>query len=163
MKHEATLIYTQQIIRSAVFAFWRRTVGVGFGVAMAMVAGSLVYLLWVGDRSWVVGVEATVLLFGVAIALTVYVVHYRNAIAKLRQMPSLQATFVAEEQQFTATSEIGSTTLAWSSVKELWRFESCWLLLFSKAQFMTLPLECLPTEMQAFILERLRAVGANIG
>lgn len=162
MKHEATLIYTQQLIRSAVFAFWRRTVGVGFGVAIAMVAGSLAYLLWVGNRSWVVGVEATVLLFGVAIALTVYVVHYRNAIAKLRQMPSLQATFVAEEQQFTATSAIGSTTLAWASVKELWRFESCWLLLFSKAQFMTLPLDGLPAEMQAFILERLRASGAKI-
>jgi hypothetical protein len=162
MKHEATLIYTQQLIRSAVFAFWRRTVGVGFGVAMAMVAGSLAYLLWAGDRSWVVGVEAAVLLFGVAIALTVYVVHYRNAIAKLRQMPSLQARFVAEQQQFTATSEIGSTTLAWSSVKELWRFESCWLLLFSKAQFMTLPLDCLPAQMQAFMLERLRASGAKI-
>jgi hypothetical protein len=161
MKHEATLIYTEQLIRTAVLAFWRRTVGVGFVFAIAAVAGGLVAFLWFGVTSWVVGALATVLVFAVAFAVTLYVVHYRNAITKLRQMPSFRATFVAEEWQFSVTSELGSSTLPWSSVQDLWRFERCWLLLFSKAQFITLPLECLPTEMQSFILQRMQAAGSK--
>ena len=161
MKHEATLIYTEQLLRAAVFAFWRRTVGVGFGFALAVVASSLVVLLWQGVTSWVVGALAMLVFFAAAFPATLYVVHYRNAFAKLRQMPSCRATFVAEDTHFTVTSEAGSSTVAWSSVYQLWRFHSCWLLLFSKAQFITLPLHCLSTEMQSFILQRIQACSSS--
>lgn len=157
MKHEATLIFTEQLLRSAVFAFWRRTVGLGFGLALAVVAGSLAALLSQGVTSWVVGALATVLVFAAAFAVTLYVVHYRNMLAKLRQMPSHRAIFVAENAQFSISSEAGSSMLPWSSVQELWQFQSFWLLLFSKAQFITLPVECLSIEMQSFILQRIQA------
>ena len=159
MKHSATLIYTESLIREAVFGFWRRSIGVGFYVAVIWVAASLAWLVWRGNSSWVVGVLATVLLFGVLFAATLYVVHYRNAICKLRGMPSKQANFVAEEAGFSVASELDSTNTPWSSVTELWRFEKCWLLLFSKAQFITLPLACLPDDMRQFIAERVSARG----
>ena len=34
MSHEATLIYSESLLRQAVFAFWRRSVGVGFLLAL---------------------------------------------------------------------------------------------------------------------------------
>ncbi len=157
MKHVATLIYTESLIREAVFGFWRRSVGVGFYVAVIWVAAFLGWLVWRGNSSWVVGVLATVLLFGVLFAATLYVVHYRNAISKLRNMPSKQANFVADEAGFSVESELGSTTMPWSSVIELWRFQTCWLLLFSKAQFITLPLACLSDDMRQFIANRVEA------
>ncbi len=36
--HEATLIYSEALLRQAVFAFWRRSVGVGFFVALLIAA-----------------------------------------------------------------------------------------------------------------------------
>ena len=55
MPHQLTFTYTESLLRRAVFAFWWRTVGVGFFVAMAVLAGSLVFLVGQGNRSWVGG------------------------------------------------------------------------------------------------------------
>ena len=161
MKYETTLIYTESLIREAVFAFWRRSVGVGFGVGVMAVAASLGWLVSQGNTTWLVGVLATILLFALLMAITLYCVHYRAAVGKLRGMPSKQAVLVAEDAHFIVTSELGSSTLPWSSVQEIWHFESGWLLLFSKAQFITLPLACVPPDMQQFIENRVVTAGGK--
>jgi hypothetical protein len=77
-------------------------------------------------------------------------------------MSQPRATFRADESSFTMSSDIGTTTLQWSAVKELWQFQSVWLLLYSKAQFTTLPLACLPLETQAHIVQCIRAAGGKV-
>jgi hypothetical protein len=162
MSHEATLIYSTALLRQAVFAFWWRSVGVGFFVALLIAAIGLVVLVALGQSSWIVGGLATVLAVGVAFAIVVYVVHYRRSLQKFRQMDKPQALFRAEESSFTMISDIGTTTLQWSAVKELWQFSNVWLLLYSKAQFTTLPLACLPPETQAYIVQRVRTAGGKV-
>ena len=78
MPHEATLIYSKALLRQAVFAFWRRSVGVGFFVALLIAALGLVVLVALGQSSWIIGGLATVLAVGIAFAMVVYVVHYRD-------------------------------------------------------------------------------------
>src|SRR6266536_679041 len=117
MSHEATLIYSEPLLRQAVFAFWRRSVGVGFVVALTVVALSLGALLAQGSASWLVGALAAVLVVGVAFAVALYFVHYRGSLRKFRAMGSPPATFRAEESSFTISSGIGTTTLQWSAVK----------------------------------------------
>src|SRR6185503_15604521 len=133
MSHETTLIYSESLLRQAVFGFWRRSVGVGFFVALLIAAIGLVVLVALGQSSWIIGGLATVLAVGVAFAIVVYVVHYRRSLQKFRQMDKPQALFRAEESSFTMISDIGTTTLQWSAVKELWQFSNVWLLLYSKA------------------------------
>ena len=162
MPHEATLIYSTTLLRQAVFAFWRRSVGVGFFVALLIAALGLVILVALGQASWIIAALATVLALGIAFAIAVYVVHYRRSLQKFHQMDNPQATFRAEESSFTMVSDIGTTTLQWSAVKELWQFSSVWLLLYSKAQFTTLPLACLPAETQAYIVQCVRAAGGKV-
>lgn len=162
MQHQATLLYSEPLLRRAVVAFWRRTVGRGFLVAQVAVAVCLAALLRQGDRSWVVGAFATILVLSVAFLAALYVVHYRNAMGKFREMGAPQASMLAEESGFTFASGIGSSSLRWASVREVWRFDEVWLLLFSKAQFVTLPVGCLPPEMRAFILERVKAAGGKV-
>lgn len=77
-------------------------------------------------------------------------------------MGTPQASFLAEDASFTITSGLGSVTVGWSSIREVWRFEQFWLLLFSKGQFSTSPLACVPAEMQAYIQQRVRATGGKI-
>ena len=162
MPHEATLIYSTTLLRQAVFAFWKRSVGVGFFVALLIASLGLVILVALGQASWIIAALATVLALGIAFAIVVYVVHYRRSLQKFHQMDKPQAMFRAEESSFTMVSDIGTTTLQWSAVKELWQFSNVWLLLYSKAQFTTLPLACLPPETQAYIVQCVRAAGGKV-
>ncbi len=77
-------------------------------------------------------------------------------------MDKPQALFRAEASSFTMSSDIGTTTLQWSAVKELWQFQNVWLLLYSKAQFTTLPLACLSPETQAYIVQCIRDAGGKV-
>jgi drug/metabolite transporter (DMT)-like permease len=162
MSHETTLIYSETLLRQAVFAFWRRSVGVGFIVALLVGALGLIVLIAQGVASWLAGALAAVLVLGIGFAAAVYFVHYRKSLRKFRQMDKPQATFRADESSFTMSSDIGTTTLQWSAVKELWQFPGVWLLLYSKAQFSTLPLACLSPETQAYIVQRVRASGGKV-
>jgi len=162
MPHEATLIYSESLLRQAVFGFWRRSVGVGFFVALLIAALGLVVLMALGQASWIIAALAAVLVLGIAFAIVVFVVHYRRSLHKFRQMDQPRATFRADESSFTMGSDIGTTTLQWSAVKELWQFPSVWLLLYSKAQFTTLPVACLPPETQDYIVQCVRAAGGKV-
>ena len=162
MSYETTLIYTEPLVRQAVFAFWRRSIGIGYVIALVVTASSLGLLIAQGNTSWLIGALATALAFGVLLIVLLYLVHYRNSLNKFREMGSPHATFHAEEAGFTISSGIGTTTLQWSAIKELWQFSGVWLFLYSKAQFSTLPLAGLPPEMQAFILQRVQAAGGKI-
>ncbi len=162
MSYEATLIFTEPLVRKAVLAFWRRSVGVGFILALLVLALFLGFSLAQGDTSWVVGALGAVLFIGVAFAVATYFVHYRASLRKFRAMGSPQATFRADETSFTIISSIGTVTYDWSVVKELWRFPEVWLLLYSPAQFSTLPLACLPPPMQAFVLQHVQAAGGKV-
>jgi hypothetical protein len=162
MNYETTLTYSEPLIRQAVFAFWRRSVGVGFLVALLLIALGFAFYLARGEASWVVGVLGTVFAVGVLFALALYFVHYRNSLAKFRDMGSPNATFSANDSSFTISSGAGTATLQWSVVKELWQTPTAWLLLYSKAHFSTLPVACLSPDMQAFILQRVQAAGGKI-
>ena len=162
MQHRATLRYTEDLVSRAVFAFWRRSVGVGVLVAVGLMIAMLVWRLAEGDRSWLVGLMAAIVLIGILLPLMVYLVHYRNSIGKFRQMAEPLAEFIADEDQFTLSSSLGATTLKWNAVTEVWRLDTLWLLLFSKAQFVTLPLEGMSEQMRSFVLDKVRAAGGKI-
>ena len=162
MSHEATLIYSESLLREAVFGFWRRSIGMGFIlmlVALVVVLGVLVAL---GAPVWIIVTLAVLLVLAAAVAVALYIGYYRNSLRKFRTMSTPRATFRADESSFTMTSDAGTTTLQWSAVKELWQFPSVWLLLYSKTQFSTLPLACLPPDIQAFVQERVREAGGKV-
>ena len=162
MSHETTLIYSESLLREAGCVFWRRSIGMGFIlmlVALAVVLGVLVAL---GAPVWIIVTLAVLLVLAAAVAVALYIGYYRNSLRKFRTMSTPRATFCADESSFTMTSDAGTTTLQWSAVKELWQFPSVWLLLYSKTQFSTLPLACLPPDIQAFVQERVREAGGKV-
>ncbi|THJ24076.1 MAG: YcxB family protein [Nitrospira sp. CG24E] len=162
MPHEATLIYSESLLRQAVFAFWRRSVGLGFILMLVVLAAILVGIIALGASLWLIVTLAVILAIAAGIAVALYVGYYRNSLRKFRTMEKPQATFCADESSFTMSSDAGTTTLQWSAVKELWQFPSVWLLLYSKTQYSTLPLACLPPETQAFVQERVREAGGKV-
>jgi hypothetical protein len=157
-----TFHYNEPLLRRAVLCFWWRTIGPGFLIFLMLAAGFVAWLVSRGDTSWVVGALATALAFAVIMMAVLYVVHYRNTLGKFKAMGNPEVTFKACESSFSVVSALGSSMLQWSSVTEIWRFPSFWLLFFSKAQFITLPLADIAPEAQAFILERVQDSGGKI-
>ncbi len=160
--HEIALKYSDTIVRQAVLGFWWRVVGFRFLIALGMVAIGLVGLLRTGDRSWIVGVLASALALGIAFIVALYVIHYSHSMQKFRALGKGQALLKVSTTELTLSSGAGSATLPWSAVAELWQFKTCWLLLFSKAQFVTLPLVDMNAEVQTFIVDRVRNSGGKI-
>lgn len=163
MSYQFSFTYSKSLLREAVLRFWWHVLGWRFFIALGMVLWSFISLLIQGDTSWIFGVNACVLVLGIAFMTLLYSIHYRNMMSKFREMGSSQATFTASESTFTLSSEIGNTTLQWSAVTEIWPFPKFWLLFFSKAQFVTLPLIDLPLEVRDFILQKVKAAGGRIG
>lgn len=162
MSHQATLHYSEALLRRAVRAFWLRLTGWSFLAAMLVIAGAVAALLIQGNTSWVTGTLATVFVIGAVVAVSLYTIPARESLRKFREMESPVASFVAEESTFSFSSELGNSSLTWSAVTEIWRFKEFWLLSLSKSQFITLPLADLPSDMQAFVLEHIRAAGGKV-
>jgi len=160
--HSATLKYDEHLVNRAVRSYWRRSLGVGVLIAVPLLCVFLVMRIADGDRSWYVGLLAGAVLIGIAMPILVYWVHYRNSMAKFRDMKVPVATFVADEDSFTLASDHGSSTLKWEAIKEIWGFEGFWLLLFSKAHFATIPLEGLSDEMRTYVVERVKRSGGSV-
>lgn len=156
------LHYSESLIRKAVWAFWWRATGWRFFIGMAMVLAPLIYMVANGERSWWVGVCAAVFCLGVIFTVALYVVHYRGAITRFRRMKSPEATFEVEDERFRVTSDVGSSELSWSTIIEVWQFPDFWLLFFSRAQFITLPLADLDDEARELILSRAKSHGAKV-
>lgn len=162
MPHIIHLTYNKDMIRDAVFRFWWRSIGKGFFIAMAIVGASLVMALLRGDTSWVVGVMAASFVFGIVFIASLYIVHYRHAVQKLKAMGTPQAQMEIGEDGFTFSSGIGSATMPWSSVGQVWKFETVWLLMFSKAHFATLPLASVTQAERDMIISHVSAAGGKI-
>ncbi len=157
--HEVTVTYTEELARQAVRAFFWRTLRSRFGwlglLALLLVTTALAGALWLGDRSWFVGFLAACLLSAILIFAVGYSAHMRNTLGRFRQMTSRQANFVFRDADFTITSQLGSATLQWSAVSEVWAFPAFWLLLLSKAHFVTLPLQGVSESALAFVRARV--------
>jgi hypothetical protein len=158
----ATLHYSEALVRSAVAAFWWRTVGWKLVLAFLVLAGCLGYMLLVGDRSWFVGAMGAVLGLGLVFLAALYLVHLRSSLERFHRMKIKEATLKADSDKLTLVSDVGASELRWSAVSDVWRFEQFWLLFFSRAQFVTLPVADLDSESRNFIADRVRSNGGSV-
>jgi hypothetical protein len=156
------LHYTEPLIRRAVKKFWFRVTGWRLFTALFLLLAFLVYSIVAGDRSWSVGVTGSVFAMGVIFAVTLYVLHYRTSVGRLRSMHTPEATLEVGDEKFRMTSDVGSAEMKWDSVTAVWRFPEFWLMFFSRAQFVTLSLADLDCEARQVILDRVKSHGEKI-
>lgn len=158
--HQVDVRYSEALAREAVRAFYLRTLRERFGwsgaFAFVVSLGALVFLVLGGDRSWIVGAVGACLLFVVLVLLAGYIAHHRNTVGRVGRMTNPQAQFVFEERDLSIASELGSATLSWDSVREVWAFPRFWLFLLSRSSFFTLPVEGVGNDVLAFVRSKAR-------
>ena len=147
----ATLSFTPELVRAATLAYVRR--GIGFGGAAAFLAllGAAAFLVALRPASWLSGMATGAVLVLAMLVAGLYLLHYRQGLARLRRMGSRTATLELTEAALRVTSDAGSFSAAWSTFPDLWQFPEFWLLIIGRGQFMTLPLAGLSPEARAFI------------
>lgn len=157
-----TLKYSEKFIREAVRSYWLRTVGPVFPAVSLLLAAFIIYRAVNGDRSWFIGALGAVVVIGGSVMIASYFVHLSRSLARLRRMKKPEATLELGEERFKVASDVGASEIQWSLIKQLWRFEHAWLLLFSGNEFMTLPTDGLSEESKKFIVARVKETGAKI-
>jgi hypothetical protein len=158
MMNQTTLRYNEPLLRAAVRAFCVRAIvrglGLRFFVVLAIAIACATGLVAQRERGWAVPFMLATLLFVVLFIVSIYVAHMRNTLGTYRRMRRPEGTLSFDEEQFTLASELGSATLPWSAVTEVWRYPRFWLLLLSRNQFVTLPVECLDQRAREFITRK---------
>lgn len=163
MPLETTLHYSPDLVRHAVLCFWRRSVGLRTLLVIGAMAAWLGTLVVRGDRSWQMGALGASVAICALVAAMVYVAHYRNAMTRLKDMGATpHATLRADGDSLTLQAGASMATLPWSSIQEIWQFERVWLLLFSRAQFSTLPVADLPADLRDLIETSVRGAGGKV-
>jgi hypothetical protein len=158
----ASLLYTEPLVRRAVRRFSVRVVGWIYPLALVLMLASILMDLLRGDHSWWVGVMGAVLAMAVVFPIFLYRNQLSAALFKFRALKGEPVVFQVSESSFAIRSAAGSAELPWHAITEVWRYDDCWLLLFSKAHFMTFPLANVTSEMQSFVLERIREKGGKL-
>lgn len=158
-EHSVSVQYSKGLLVAAVRAFWLRTVirrlGWRYLLALLLVGVATAQRISAGDQSWFVPFMLGILAFAILFVFAVYFVRRYHALARFRQMSSPQAVFTFRDDDFTMASDLGSSTLPWRTITEVWRYPDFWLLFVSRGQFITLPLSTVEPATREFISSRL--------
>lgn len=140
-----------------------RSLGVSTLVCGIISIFACVYYILEYRTSWVSGFLSAVLIICVMLPFLAYVLHYQIAKKKFERLgPTQEATVVIRDDDFSLTSAIGSVTLPWSVIKEVWLCNGFWLVLFSRRDFSTIPLDHMQPEEKEFILQQVQKCGGTI-
>ncbi len=157
-----TLKYSEQFIKDAIRRYWWKNIGPVLPSVSLLLAAFVIYRAFAGDRSWFIGFIGAFVVIAIATMVISYFVHLRRSLSRLRRMKIPEATLELSEESFKVSSDVGASEIQWSLIKQIWRFENAWLLLFTGSEFITLPTDGLSDEAKAFITERAKAYGAKI-
>ncbi|TME71227.1 MAG: YcxB family protein [Chloroflexi bacterium] len=161
MEFRAKVVYERDVISEAARRFVFRSIRWdGFAVFFALVA-ALGYLLATGDRSWIVGFVAAVVLLMAIFGVALYVVPYRRSLARFERMSAKTAELSFTETGVRMTSDLGQQEFRWQLIDRVWTYPRVWLL-FVADTYMTLPPANLDQETKTFVLDRIKLHGGRI-
>lgn len=155
MPRTFTVTITPEIVREASRGFvWRFFGWTGVACVVAGI-GFIAFYLSTRQLDWLGGFLAATLTVFVLLFVFALIQRERLTLAKLKQMGSPDVRYELDEESFTATSGIGSTTMRWDAMKGLWKLPQCWLLFFDRATYVTIPLRGPSAEDLAFIAAKI--------
>jgi YcxB-like protein len=156
--HEVDVRYTKALVHAAVRAFYWRTLGRAYWLALALSipVALFVSLLLEGNRSWLVGALGAFLLSFLVYLLVLYQAHHRNTVGAFRRLGKPQGRFVFSDSGVAISSDVGSANVPWSAIQCVWTFPRFWLFLTSPSSFFTLPTDGVGEDTLAFIRSKTK-------
>jgi hypothetical protein len=157
------LHFDEALVRTIARRFIVRTFGVGGLVAAAAMVACALYLVTSGaGLSFSEGIIIGLAMVPIIALPLCYVVITRRGLGVLRDLGQAPATLRLREDRIETSNPIGASSLAWSAIKEVWRFPEAWLLFVGKGMYFTIPLRDIGPDAQEFIRAHAAAAGAKI-
>ena len=157
-----TLHYSEDLVRQAALARWWKFTGLTLPVVLVLLAVYTGYRISIGELSWYTGALGVIALLGITVVIASYASILRHSVTRFRQMGHPQATLELSDDRFRITSDLVSSEIRWPVIKKVWRYETFWLVFFTRTQSMILPLVDLPQESQDFIIQKVRDNGGTV-
>ena len=161
MEYRAHVVYDRDVVAEAARRYVIRSIRWDGFAAFFLLLGVLAYLVAAGDRSWVVGLVAAVVLLMVVVGVALYVVPYRRSLGRFERMSSKSADLLFTEDGVRMTSDLGKQEFRWQLIERVWTYPRVWLL-FVGGTYMTLPPGNLDEETKGFVLEQIRQHGGHV-
>ena len=161
MEHRAHVVYDRSLIAEAARRYVSRSIRWDGFAAFFALFGVLVYLIATGDRSWLVGFFAAVVLLMAILGGALYVVPYRRSLARFDRMSSKSADLWFTRDGVRMTSDLGQQEFRWQLIERVWTYPRVWLL-FISGTYMTLPPGDLDDDTKTFVLDQVRQHGGHV-
>ena len=151
-EYRCTVRYSEDLLREAIRAFMWCRIGRSpkLGLAFAIAIGGTAYFAWSGAAPWLLGLFAASLIFIALLIVIVWRAHVLNTIGRFRKMKVKEAVFTFADDSITMASDLGSATMAWSTIEEVWELPRCWMFFNCPSQFFTLPIDGVPQAALSF-------------
>lgn len=162
MTRQLTIVYSEDILKRGVRRFWIRFINWHGFAAIGVAVGGFLYFLLAGDRSWLLGIFGILAGLLVLMPVLLYLTYLRRGLAKFSKMNSKSVEITLTEADFTTKSDLGTSSVPWTSFQKLWRYPDVWLLFYDRNAFITLPAGQLDEEVKAMLVEQVCGSGGKV-
>ena len=161
MNHQFTIQFTEEHIKYACCKFFVRFVGIVFPVVCLLVAAVAVLRMASGETDLLAGVFLTVAVVGMVFVVVAYFQRRAHSLSHFRKTGKT-VSYELTEELFKAKSDLGATEVKWEAFKAIWTFPKAWLLMFDKANYLTLPADQISGDIKEFLKRKILPVGGKI-
>lgn len=158
--HTTTIRYDRALVRRALNRFFARTLGKPFFAVFGLLCMYFVYALASGTWSQISTYIAIAMGVMSSVLGLVYVLRLRASTGFFDKSDEPIVEFEFQEDVMVMTSSLGTSKLEWEVFEDVMKFSNIWLLIYARGGYITLPLEQLSSECQAFIDQKLVAKGS---
>jgi len=152
MSIELTADITPGLIKTVSRRFTRRFLGMGYIFLIVLSVASILYeVLTNRANTWMTGSSGVLVGILVIFPIAMWRSIEHKGLDRLRRMPKPQMRFKFDERGVTFDSDLGTSTMSWLSVENIWEFPEAWLLIFGEHQFLTVPCSILTEAVKTMI------------
>jgi hypothetical protein len=156
-----TVRYTKDHCLATAWRYWQRRLGYRYALELTIGAGLLV-LATQGPYRWLeIALMVAVGIFAL-LGAGLFFVHWLRGLQSLAALRPPTSTWTLTEEFVGQRSSLGESAIAWSALREVWRFPDLWLLVWGRDVFSTIPLDQLPREARQLIERRVKETGGIV-
>jgi hypothetical protein len=156
-----TVRYTKDHCLAAAWRYWQRRLGWRYALELALGVG-LLLLATQGPYRWLeIAIMVAVGLFAV-VGAAVFFLHWARALQGLAALEPPTSTWTLTEDAIAQASSRGESAVGWAALREVWRFDDLWLLVWGRDVYSTIPFGQLPRVARAMIERRVKDSGGKV-
>lgn len=140
----------------------RQVVGLWFPLVLLGLVIYLVWMVWLGDRSWLTGVLAGVVLLSTLLVVALLFAHLRRAASNTRYLAGSSVVLTLADTGLGFSSRLGDGTIPWARIESVRDHGELLLLRFRDGGYTHIPTEALDQDGIAELKAEVRSAGGNV-